>query len=80
MIRAKLLNASEEIIRKDLRGTLPAGTPVFIFGPRSQGDNRWNSDFDFGVDTEVPRDKILEIQECFLRGTSRNHGESMGWR
>lgn len=63
MTRAELLNASEEIIRNVLRGALPADARVYIFGSRSRGDNRWNSDFDFWVDADLPRDKFLEIEE-----------------
>ena len=36
---------------------------MYIFGSRSRGDFRWNSDFDFWVDTDVPREIILEIEE-----------------
>ena len=36
---------------------------VYIFGSRSRGDYRWNSDFDFWVDADVAREKILEIEE-----------------
>ena len=63
MTRSERLNASEEIIRNVLRGALPAGAPVYIFGSRSRGDFRWNSDFDFWVDADVPREIILEIEE-----------------
>jgi len=63
MTRAELLNASEEIIRNVLRGALPAGAPVYLFGSRSRGDFRWNSDFDFWVDADVPRETILAIEE-----------------
>ena len=63
MTRAELLNTSEEIIRNVLRGARPAGAPVYIFGSRSRGDYRWNSDFDFWVDADVAREKILEIEE-----------------
>lgn len=62
MTRDDLLNTSEEIIRNVLRCALPAGAPVHIFGSRSRGDNRWNSDFDFWVDAEVPHEKILVIE------------------
>jgi len=63
MTRAELLNVSEEIIRNVLRGALPAGAPVYIFGSRARGDCRWNSDFDFWLDADVPREKILAIEE-----------------
>lgn len=63
MTRAEFLSASEEIIRNILRAALPAGVPVYIFGSRSRGDYRWNSDFDFWVDADLARDKILEIEE-----------------
>jgi predicted nucleotidyltransferase len=63
MNRTDLLTASEAIIRDILRGTLPAGVPVYLFGSRARGDCRWNSDFDFWVDADVPRENVLAIQE-----------------
>lgn len=63
MTRDELLTASEVIIRNVLRGALPADAPVYIYGSRARGDNRWNSDFDFWVDAEVAREKILWIEE-----------------
>jgi predicted nucleotidyltransferase len=63
MTRADLLAASEEIIRNILRLTLTAGVPVYLFGSRSRGDRRWNSDFDLWVDADVPREDILTIED-----------------
>jgi predicted nucleotidyltransferase len=63
MTRADLLASSEEIIRSILRRMLPADVPVYLFGSRSRGDRRWNSDFDLWVDANVPREHILAIEE-----------------
>lgn len=63
MTRVDLLAASEEIIRNILRCTLPAGAPVYLFGSRSRGDRRWNSDFDLWVDADVSREDILTIED-----------------
>lgn len=63
MTRADLLAASEEIIRGILHRTLPAGATVYLFGSRSRGDRRWNSDFDLWVDADVPRESILTIED-----------------
>ena len=63
MTRTGLLAASEEIIRSILLRTLPAGAPVYLFGSRSRGDRRWNSDFDLWVDADVPRERILAIED-----------------
>ena len=63
MTRADLLAISEGIIRNILRQALPAGVPVYLFGSRSRGELRWNSDFDLWVDADIPREKILSIDE-----------------
>ena len=63
MNRAELLLASENIIKNILRRTLPEGIPVHLFGSRSRGDCRWNSDFDLWVDSDLPREDILAIEE-----------------
>jgi uncharacterized protein len=63
MTRSDLLATSEEIIRSILRRTLPPGTAVYLFGSRSRGDRRWNSDFDLWVDADVPRESILAIED-----------------
>ena len=61
MNRQQLTELSEKFMRQLMRQQLPGATPVFLFGSRARGDQRWNSDFDLWVDAEIPDSRIAEI-------------------
>jgi predicted nucleotidyltransferase len=63
MTRSELQRLSEEFIRERLRGRLPPGVGVYLFGSRARRTARWNADYDLWVDAEVPARIIREVAE-----------------
>jgi predicted nucleotidyltransferase len=70
MTRQELINRSEEYIRQTLRERIPSQARIYLYGSRANGDNRWNSDYDFWIDGEIPgrilSDLIEEFEESFV--------------
>lgn len=63
MNREQLTELSTQYLRDLMQKRLPQGTAVYLFGSRARGDQRWNSDFDLWVDTEIPDSHLTEIVE-----------------
>lgn len=63
MNQSELRAASEAFIRETLRKHLQADVKVYLFGSRSRGDARWNSDYDLWIDADLPDALIAQIQE-----------------
>ncbi len=63
MTRSELQRLSEEFIRERLRGSLPPGVGVYLFGSRARRTAGWNADYDLWVDAEVPARIIREVAE-----------------
>ena len=53
MNRQQLIERSEQYLRELLRASLPAHTPVHLFGSRARRDARWNSDYDLWIDCNL---------------------------
>lgn len=62
MTRQELAERSEEFLRR-LFGARFAAAPVYLFGSRARGDHRWNSDYDFWLDADIPRAQLSEARE-----------------
>lgn len=63
MDRQQLTALSEAYIRDLLKKHLPPATPVYLYGSRARNEQRWNSDFDFWIDGELPAALLGEIDE-----------------
>lgn len=63
MNREQLTEFSTEYLRQLVRQHLPEATPVFLFGSRARGDQRWNSDFDLWIDHDMPDRRLAELIE-----------------
>lgn len=63
MNRQQLQECSESFLRDLLRTNLPARTPVYLFGSRARGDNRWNSDFDLWIDADIDAATLAHVGE-----------------
>jgi predicted nucleotidyltransferase len=63
MTRTELQHLSEAFIRDRLRGHLPPGVGVYLFGSRARRTASWNADYDLWVDADVPACVIHEIVE-----------------
>jgi len=70
MTREELIKRSEAYIRRALREHIPARVPIYLYGSRAQGDNRWNSDYDLWIDGEIPVSILRalndELDESFV--------------
>ncbi len=68
--RQELINRSEAYIRQTLRAHIPSQVRIYLYGSRANGDNRWNSDYDFWIDGEISgrllRELIEELEESFV--------------
>ena len=53
MNRHELTIKSEQCLRQLLHDFLPPQTPMHLFGSRARKQNRWNSDFDLWIDTDI---------------------------
>lgn len=70
MTRQELIDRSEGYIRQALREHIPAVVRIYLYGSRSKGDNRWNSDYDLWIDGEIS-DRVLselieKLEESFV--------------
>jgi predicted nucleotidyltransferase len=63
MTRQELIDRSEAYIRQSLKTHIPPGTRVFLYGSRARGDNRWNSDYDFWIDAQLPAGTLSQLLE-----------------
>jgi uncharacterized protein len=70
MTRQELIDRSEAYIRQTLREHIPSQARIYLYGSRANGDNRWNSDYDFWIDGEISgrilRELIEKIEESFV--------------
>jgi len=70
MTRKELINRTEAYIRQALRKHIPTQVPIYLYGSRAQGDNRWNSDYDLWIDGEIPVSILRalndELDESFV--------------
>ncbi|MCK9365393.1 MAG: nucleotidyltransferase domain-containing protein [Syntrophales bacterium] len=70
MTREELINRSEAYIRRALREHIPAQAPIYLYGSRARGNNRWNSDYDLWIDGEIPVSILRalndELEESFV--------------
>lgn len=64
MNRQQIIKRSETYLRKLLETSLPPQTPVYLFGSRARGDERWNSDFDFWIDADVTPAILSKLREA----------------
>ncbi len=68
--REQLATQSEAFIRQVLSAHLPPSVAVYLYGSRARGDNRWNSDYDIWVDSEIPKTTLRrlvdELDESFV--------------
>lgn len=64
MTRAELQTRSEAFIRDRLRGHLPPGVGVYLFGSRARRTASWNADYDLWIDADVPEGVIHAILEA----------------
>jgi uncharacterized protein len=63
MTRQELIDRSEAYIRHILREHIPPQIGIYLYGSRAHGDNRWNSDYDLWIDSEVSAKKMRELSE-----------------
>lgn len=63
MTKTELQLRSETFIRDRLRGRLPPGVGVYLFGSRARRTANWNADYDLWIDADVPAGAIREIVE-----------------
>ena len=63
MTKTELQQHSEAFIRDRLRGHLPPGVGVYLFGSRARRTASWNADYDLWIDAEVPAGVIHAIVE-----------------
>ena len=70
MTRQELINRSEAYIRQILREYIPLQARINLYGSRANGDNRWNSDYDLWIDSEISgrilSELIEELDESFV--------------
>jgi len=70
MTREELINRSEAYIRQALREHIPTQAPIYLYGSRARGNNRWNSDYDLWIDGEIPVNVLRalndELEESFV--------------
>lgn len=70
MNRQQLIERSESYLRELLQANLPPETPVYLFGSRARGDERWNSDFDFWIDADIEPETLSRfgdvLEESFV--------------
>lgn len=63
MNREQLIARSGTYVRELLQATLPPRTPVFLFGSRARGDERWNSDFDIWIDADIDSSTLSRLED-----------------
>lgn len=63
MTKTELQQHSEAFIRDRLRGHLPPGVGVYLFGSRARRTASWNADYDLWIDADVPAGVINAIVE-----------------
>lgn len=63
MTRQELIDRSEAYIRQVLKEHLPTQCRIFLYGSRARKNHRWNSDYDFWIDADIPRKVIVDITE-----------------
>lgn len=61
MTRQELISRSEAYIRQLLKEHVPPQAHVYLYGSRARHDNRWNSDYDLWIDSDIPRQVITKI-------------------
>jgi predicted nucleotidyltransferase len=70
MNKTELQQRSEAFLRERLRGHLPPGVGVYLFGSRARRTANWNADYDLWIDADVPAgviDAIVEeLDESFV--------------
>lgn len=70
MTKSELQDLSDRFIRSRLRGRLPSGAGVYLFGSRARGTASWNADYDLWIDAQVPeriiQEVLDEIDESFV--------------
>lgn len=63
MTRQELIIKSEACIRQLLKAHIPAHARVFLYGSRARHDNRWNSDYDLWVDSDISSATLSQLSE-----------------
>ena len=63
MTRQELIIKSEAYIRQLLRAHIPVHARVFLYGSRARHDNRWNSDYDLWVDSDLSGAVLSRLAE-----------------
>jgi len=70
MTQEELIRKSESFIRQTIRKYIPFPERIYIYGSRAKGNNRWNSDYDLWLDSEIASRKlnelINELEESFV--------------
>ena len=64
MNREQLIARSGTFVRELLEANLPPRTPVFLFGSRARGDERWNSDFDIWIDADIDSSMLSTLGDA----------------
>jgi predicted nucleotidyltransferase len=63
MTRKELIDLSEAYIRHLFKEHIPSEAKVYLYGSRSRGDNRWNSDYDLWIDADISRQVMVEMTD-----------------
>ncbi len=63
-----LKNSQEQLTQRSihflqdlLQHSLPANTPIYLYGSRANASNRWNSDFDLWIDRPMTTAQISAL-------------------